>query len=553
MKRIFTKRRSPLAGNHQGFAIRRHAFAIRRHAFAICHLLFAMALTASAARSDDPRPNIIFIFSDDHAYQAVSAYGHSLNKTPNIDRIGKEGMLFRECYVNNSICGPQRAVIQTGKYSHRNGFLRNGNKFDGTQQTFPKLLQKVGYQTAVVGKWHLGEHMAPQGYNYSEVLIGQGPYYNPPMLVDKDGDGKSERTKHIGYTTDIISDLTLKWLRDGRDKDRPFMLMTQHKAPHRNWQPGPKYLNKYDDVTFPEPPTLFEDYSKGVKARQTQEMQIDRDLTRGDLKLDAPRNLTPRQKKVWDAAYGPKNKAFEEANLQGKDLVRWKFQRYLKDYLRTIDSVDDAVGELLAYLDESGLAKNTIVIYTSDQGFYLGEHGWFDKRWIYEESLRTPLLVRWPGVIDPGSVNSDIVSPLDFAETFLDVAGADIPKDMQGASLVPIFYGSTPKDWRKTHYYHYYEWPGWHLVRRHYGVVDGRYKLVHFYEEDVNEWELIDLKADPLELRNFYGDKDYAKVQKKLARELASLRKKFGVPAKDPSASFETGDTPARYQQRGRK
>ena len=513
--------------------------------FAICHLPFAMAATAA-----DPRPNIIFIFSDDHAYQAVSAYGHSLNQTPNIDRIGKEGMLFKECYVNNSICGPQRAVIQTGKYSHLNGFLRNGNKFDGTQQTFPKLLQKAGYQTAVVGKWHLGEHMAPQGYNYSEVLIGQGPYYNPPMLVDKDGDGKSERTKHIGYTTDIISDLTLKWLRDARDKDKPFMLMTQHKAPHRNWQPGPKYLNKYDDVTFPEPPTLFEDYTKGVKARQTQEMQIDRDLTRGDLKLDAPRNLTPEQKKVWDAAYGPKNEAFKGAKLQGKALVRWKFQRYLKDYLRTIDSVDDAVGELLDYLDESGLANNTIVIYTSDQGFYLGEHGWFDKRWIYEESLRTPLLVRWPGVIKPGSVNRDIVSPLDFAETFLDVAGADIPKDMQGASLVPIFKGRTPKNWRKTHYYHYYEWPGWHLVRRHYGVVDGRYKLVHFYEKDVDEWELIDLKADPLELKNFYGRKEYAKVQKKLTRELARLRKKYDVPKKDPAASFETGDTPQRYQQR---
>ncbi|MGY8653367.1 MAG: sulfatase family protein [Verrucomicrobiia bacterium] len=516
--------------------------------------LITAPFAASAARSDDPRPNIVFIFSDDHAYQAISAYGHGLNKTPNIDRIAREGMLFKECYVNNSICGPQRAVIQTGKYSHLNGFVRNGNKFNGHQQTFPKLLQQVGYQTAVVGKWHLGTHMAPQGFNYSEVLIGQGPYYNPPMFLDANGAGKDrKRVKHIGYTTDIISDLTLNWLKNTRDKDKPFMLMTQHKAPHRNWQPGPKYLNKYDDVTFPEPPTLFEDYSKGVKARQTQEMQIDRDLTRGDLKLDPPRGLTPDQLKVWNAAYDPKNAALKKANLSGKDLVRWKFQRYLKDYLRTIDSVDDAVGDLLHYLDESGLAKNTIVIYSSDQGFYLGEHGWFDKRWIYEESLRTPLLVRWPGVTQPGSVNSDIVSPLDFAQTFLQAAGAKTPKDMQGASLVPVLYGTTPKNWRKTHYYHYYEWPGWHLVRRHYGVVDGRYKLVHFYEDDVDEWELIDLKADPLELKNFYGDKRYVKVQKKLARELSSLRRKYKLPKNDPEASFETGDTPAKYQQRLKK
>jgi len=508
--------------------------------------MFAVQLPAA-----DKRPNIIFIFSDDHAYQAISAYGSKINQTPNIDRIANEGMLFRECYVNNSICGPQRAVIQTGKYSHLNGFLRNGNEFDGNQQTFPKLLRKAGYTTAVVGKWHLGEHMAPQGYDYSEVLIGQGPYYNPPMLLDENGSGKNrKRVKHTGYTTDIISNLTLKWLKDTRDKSKPFMLMTQHKAPHRNWQPGPKYLNKYDDVKIPEPPTLFEDYSKSVKARQTQEMQIDRDLTRYDLKLDPPRGLTPEQLKTWNAAYAPKNEAFEMMNLEGKALVRWKYQRYVKDYLRCIDSVDDAVGELLDYLDESGLAENTIVIYSSDQGFYLGEHGWFDKRWIYEESLRTPFLVRWPGVTKPGSKNSDIVSPLDFAETFLEVAGASVPGDMQGRSLVPLFKGKTPGDWRTTHYYHYYEWPGWHLVRRHYGVVDGHYKLIHFYEDDVDEWELIDLKADPLELKNYYGRPSHAGVQAKLEKELAKLRSRLEVPSKDPEASFEVGDTPEKYQQR---
>jgi len=511
-------------------------------------VLLSLVHVASAAK----RPNIVFIFSDDHAYQAISAYGGKLklNQTPNIDRLAKEGMLFRQCYVNNSICGPMRAVIQTGKYSHLNGFVRNGNKFNGHQQTFPKLLQKAGYQTAVVGKWHLGEHMAPQGYNYSEVLIGQGPYYNPPMLMDKNGDGKHQRVKHTGYTTDIISDLTLNWLKNERDPNKPFMLMTQHKAPHRNWQPGPKYLTKWDGEDLPEPETLFEDYTKRLKAHRNQEMQVDRDLTRYDLKLDPPRGLTKEQLATWNAAYGPKNKAFEEAKLTGKDLVRWKYQRYIKDYLRCIQSVDDAVGKLLDYLDESGLAKNTIVIYCSDQGFYLGEHGWFDKRWIYEESLRTPFLVRWPGTVKAGSENNDIVSPLDFAETFCDVAGIPVPSDMQGRSLVPILKGNTPKDWRKTFYYHYYEYPGWHLVRRHYGVADGRYKLVHFYEKGINEWELIDLKADPLEQRNFYGQRKYAKVQAKLHKELTRLRERYQVTEEDPAASFEAGDTPDRYRQR---
>ena len=515
-------------------------------------ILIAAVMLGLSGKAADQRPNIIFIFSDDHAYQAISAYGGKLklNHTPNIDRIADQGMLFRQCYVNNSICGPMRAVIQTGKYSHLNGFLRNGNKFNGHQQTFPKLLQQAGYQTAVVGKWHLGEHMAPQGYNYSEVLIGQGPYYNPPMMVDENGDGKHERVKHIGYTTDIISDLTLKWLKKSRDPNKPFMLMTQHKAPHRNWQPGPKYLAKWDGEDLPEPATLFENYNKRLKAHRNQEMQIDRDLTRYDLKLDPPRGLTPEQLKVWNAAYGPKNKAFEEAKLTGKDLVRWKYQRYIKDYLRCIQSVDDAVGELLDYLDESGLAKNTIVIYSSDQGFYLGEHGWFDKRWIYEESLRTPFIVRWPGVVKAGVENNDIVSPLDFAETFCDIAGIQVPSDMQGRSLVPVLKGNTPKDWRRSFYYHYYEYPGWHLVRRHYGVADGRYKLVHFYEESIEQWELIDLKADPLEQRNFYGKTQYAKVQKRLHAELNRLRKQYGVPESDPSASFETGDTPERYRQR---
>ena len=502
---------------------------------------------ASQSASGNP-PNILFIFTDDHAYQSISAYGSKINVTPNIDRIASDGVRFDRCYVPNSICGPCRAVIQTGKYSHKNGFLVNGNKFDGSQQTFPKLLQKVGYRTAVIGKWHLGEHMPPQGFDYSEVLIGQGPYYNPPML--KNG----MRVRHTGYTTDIITDLALDWLKR-REGDKPFMLMYQHKAPHRNWQPGPKHLTMYDDTTIPEPETLFDDYSgRGTPAR-TQDMTIAQTMTESDLKLVPPPGLTPQQRAVWDAAYEPKNQAFRAAELKGNDLVRWKYQRYIKDYLRCIASVDENIGRMLDYLDDAGLAENTIVIYNSDQGFYLGEHGWFDKRWMYEESLRTPLLIRWPGVTRPGTVNDDIVSPLDFAETFLEVAGAPIPGDMQGRSLVPLLRGDTPADWRKSFYYHYYEFPGWHDVRRHFGVTDGRHKLIRFYEPDVDEWEMYDLQSDPHEMQSIYGNADVADVQQALKTELDRLRKELGVPLEDPAASRGGGkDNPtSRVIRGGRK
>lgn len=517
--------------------------------------MFVLLMTTSVSAAD--RPNILFIFADDHAYQAVSAYGGRLAKaapTPNIDRLANEGMLFRQCYVTNSICGPMRAVIQTGKHSHLNGFFQNGDKFDGTQQTFPKLLQKVGYQTAVIGKWHLGEHMAPQGYDYSHVLVGQGPYYNPPMLKDADGDGKSDgRTANPGYTTDVITNHALKWLKEGRSDDKPFMLMVQHKAPHREWSPGPDHLDTFDSVEFAEPKNLFEDYKKQVKARQTQTMQIHGHMSMGyDLKVDwAPGNLTPEQKAVYLKSFADENEAFKNAKLEGDALARWKYQRYLKIYLACIRGVDDNVGRILNYLDETGLAKNTVVIYTSDQGFYLGEHGWFDKRWVYEESLRTPMLVRWPETITPGSVNSDIVSPLDFAQTFLDIAGAEQPDDMQGQSLVPVMKGNTPSDWRKSHYYHYYEWPGAHMVRRHYAVVDGRYKLVHFYEDEVDEWELIDLKADPLEVKNFYGEPSYKETQSKLKAELDRLRSHYKVPLKDPPESIrQRGPRPKKIDRK---
>ena len=476
------------------------------------------------------RPNIIFVFTDDHAAHAISAYGSRINKTPHMDRLAQEGMLFNKCYVSNSICGPSRAVIQTGKYNHLNGYWRNGLTFDGSQQTFPKLLRKAGYTTAVIGKWHL--RSTPTGFDYFDVLIGQGPYYNPPMKTT-DAEGEVVTRRHTGYTTDIITDKALAWLKSDRDEKKPFMLMYQHKAPHRNWQPGPKYLNMFDDVTIPEPETLYDDYNGRTSAASKQAMTVARHLNPNDLKLNAgPRNLTPAQKKTWDTAYGPKNEAFRKANLTGKALIQWKYQRYIKDYLRCVQSVDDNLGRVLDYLDESGLAKNTIVIYSSDQGWYLGDHGWYDKRWMYEESLIMPLLVRWPGVVKPGSVNTDIVSNLDFAETFLDIAGVKIPKDMQGASLVPLLKGRTPKNWRTHFYYHYYEFPGAHNVARHYGVTNGRQKLIYFYQND--EWELFDLKKDPNELTSVHGDSDYAKVQRDLLAELKLLRAKYKVPEKDP-------------------
>lgn len=481
----------------------------------------------SAADAAKP-PNIVVIFSDDHAYQAISAYGdpRKLLDTPNIDRIGKEGMRFDRCVVPNSICGPSRATLLTGKYSHLNGFYNNTNsKFDGSQTTFPKLLQAAGYQTAIVGKWHLVSD--PTGFDYWHILPGQGAYYNPPMIDN------GKRVKHDGYVTDITTDLSLDWLKK-RKTDKPFLLMCQHKAPHREWEPATRHLGHDKDRKYPEPDTLFDDYAGRGKAERTQDMTIARTMTPRDLKLVTPGVLAPDQKKAWDAYYEPRNAAFKEAKLDGKELVRWKYNRYMHDYLGCIKAVDESVGRILDYLDAEKLAENTIVIYASDQGFFLGEHGWFDKRWIFEESLRTPLLVRWPGVTKPGSVNRDIVSTLDIAPTFLKAAGLPVPADVQGRDLAPVFKGQTPADWRKSFYYHYYEYPGPHSVRRHYGVVTDRYKLVHFYGADIDEWELFDLKSDPKELTNVYGMAEYGKVQGELRDELTRLRKELKVPDPDP-------------------
>jgi len=480
--------------------------------------LIVVAAPAPGQGQAPNRPNILFIFADDHGAQAISAYGSRVNRTPNIDRIAREGMLFQDCFVTNSICGPSRAVILTGVHSHINGQTTNGQRFDGSQPTFPRLLRAAGYQTALIGKWHLRSE--PQGFDHFDVLYGQGPYYNPAM--NRNG----ERVERVGYTTDIVTDLTLDWL-SARDGEEPFLLMCQHKAPHRNWQPGPDHLHTYDDVKIPEPPTLFDDWSGRGSASAQQEMTIARHLSRFDLKLDPPGNLTPEQLAAWNAAYGPKNEAFEEAQLEGDDLVRWKYQRYAKDYLRCIASIDDGVGRILDYLDESGLAENTVVIYTSDQGWFLGEHGWYDKRWMYEESFRTPLLVRWPGVTEPGSENTDLAQNLDFAPTFLDIAGIEPPDRMQGVSLVPLLRGETPEDWRKSVYYRYYEHPAVHMVHRHEGVRTNRYKLIHFYR--LGEWELYDLERDPDELRSVYQDPEYAEIRRRLERQLAELRKRYDV------------------------
>ena len=508
----------------------------------IITLLLAAFALANAITAQEKRPNILFVFSDDHAPHAIGAYDgwlKSVNPTPVIDRLAAEGMLFANSFCTNSICGPSRAVIQTGKHSHKNGFMNNGNTFDWNQQTFPKLLQKAGYQTAIYGKSHLKGK--PQGYDDWAVLPGQGLYYNPDMIFP---DG---RKRIEGHCTDVVTDLAVNWLKNKRQKDKPFMLMVQHKAPHRNWMPALRHLDLYDDVEIPEPPTLFDKWEDNAPAARLQELEIDRHMDLNyDLFLDLTpqfnqppsqlrqdrsawhnmKRMSPEQLAKWRSHYGPKDKAFHEAKLSGKDLVRWKFQRYAKNYLRCVKGVDESVDNLQKTLRQLGLDKNTIVIYSSDQGFYIGDHGWYDKRWMYDESLKMPFIVKWPGVTKPGSRNTDLIQNLDYAETFLEVAGASIPEDMQGASLVPLLKGQTPKDWRKEIYYHYYEYPSVHMVPRHNGIRSKRHKLMHFYQFK-DEWELYDLKNDPDELNNLYDDPKHAQLRKRMKARLEKLRKHY--------------------------
>lgn len=513
------------------------------------HLLFTspamliamlIALQGSAGFADD-RPNILFIFSDDHAPHAIGAYDgwlKSVDPTPKIDELARQGMLFKNSFCTNSICGPSRAVIQTGKHSHKNGFMNNGNSFDWNQQTFPKLLQKVGYTTAIYGKSHLKG--TPQGFSDWKVLPGQGLYYNPDLITP------SGKTMIQGHCTDVVTDLAVQWLKKGREADKPFMLMVQHKAPHRNWMPAPRHLNLYDDISIPEPTTLFDKWADNAPPARYQELEIDRHMHLNfDLFVDLTsdfdsksvlgrfdrsawvnmKRMTQSQMTTFRDAYAPRDKAFHDANLSGDDLVRWKYQRYAKNYLRCVKGVDESVGTLMDTLDELKLSENTVVIYSSDQGFYIGDHGWFDKRWMYDESLKMPLIVKWPGKTKPASHSDAMVQNLDYAETFLEMAGAEIPADMQGKSLVPLLKGESPKDWRESIYYHYYEYPSVHMVPRHYGVRNHQFKLMRFYQFD--EWEFYDLENDPDELTNQYSNPEYANQIAQMKQELERLRELY--------------------------
>jgi len=480
------------------------------------------------------KPNIIFIMSDDHAMNAVSCYGNSVNQTPNIDRIANEGTRFSNSFCTNSICAPSRAVLLTGKYSHINRHINNSVSFDGTQQTFPKILQQNNYQTALIGKWHLKSE--PTGFDYWNILPGQGSYYNPDFIE------MGEKKRHEGYVTDLITDFTINWLNN-RDTTKPFCLLMHHKAPHRTWMPSLDHINTFDNVEIPVPSTFFDDFKNRSTAAKNQKMSIWKDMYLGhDLKLTKALNSTEitgglgtwafdrmneKQRNIWNNNYREKNNEYHRNPPTGKDLAYWKYRRYMQDYLGTIESVDESVGEILDYLDHNGLADNTIIIYTSDQGFYLGEHGWFDKRFMYEESLKMPLLIRYPREIAKGVVSDEMVMNLDFAPTFLDYTGVPVPDDMQGESMRNLLKGETPDNWRNEIYYHYYEYPkGGHDVKRHYGIRTQNFKLIHYYY-DIDEWELFDLENDPNELHSLYDQAEYEEIVSDLKEKLNELRKKY--------------------------
>lgn len=503
-------------------------------------------LLAQTTSSSEDRPNIIIMYSDDHAAQSIGAYREALDyglkldhtPTPNIDKLADEGMRFDNAFVTNSICKPSRAVLLTGTHNHKNKVWTNGESLDPGLLTFPPLLKKAGYQTAMFGKWHFGSE--PQGFDYYEILRGQGPYYNPVMRTSN-GDVQRQ-----GHTTEIVTNSALNWLKR-RDSDKPFMVMYNQKAPHRNWLPGPRHLNDYRNTDIPEPPSLFYDYSGLASPAENQEMEIANHMSWGrDLKVPKDpetgepgggwdnlvkrNNLTDEQLERIKQSYQENNQyLYENWNqMSEKEKIRWKYQRYIKDYLRVIRGVDDGVGRLMNYLKRENLYDNTVVIYAGDQGFFLGENGWFDKRWIYEESMRMPLIVHWPEGIDAGSVSKQLVQNLDLAPTLLDLAKVEIPEKMQGKSLIPILKGDQPESWRDAVYYHYYEGPPRvHSVAKHYGVRTDRYTLAHYYDQDA--WELFDLKKDSEQLRSVYGDPEYADIQKKLKKKIKELQKKYEV------------------------
>lgn len=504
---------------------------------ALACILIGLLLDPVVSTAAQTRPNIVFIFSDDHALQAIGAYGSKVNRTPHIDRLAHEGALYVNSFCANSICGPSRACILTGKHSHLNGFLRNGDRFDGEQTTFPKILSNAGYHTAMIGKWHLGTN--PTGFDYWEILPGQGSYYNPDF-IQMDG----SRKRYQGYCTDQITDLAINWMEEQKNSDKPFLLMCQHKAPHRNWSPHPRHFGKYPMGTIPEPDSLFDDYAGRSSLLKENEMTLkdhfhwghdskfhgDNLFTQhfGPLGNGEYRRMDPEQKATWDAYYEPQNQAFiqkmKDGELSEKEITQWKYQRYMHDYLGSVQAVDDSVGRILDYLDQNQLSENTIVIYSSDQGFYLGEHGWYDKRWMFEESLKMPFLVRWPGKIKPGTRSQALIQNIDYGPTFLDIAGADIPEAMQGRSLKPLFEnggGRTP-DWRDAIYYAYYENAAVHAVPIHDGIRTARHKLMYFPRN--GEWNLFDLITDPHEMKSVHQETAYAPIMKALQQRYQDMK-----------------------------
>lgn len=491
-------------------------------------LLFLLGISSDrcAQSEETERPNILYIMADDLAFQAISAYGglyKDIAPTPNIDRLAKEGMLFSNAFCTNSICGPSRAVILTGKYSHLNGFYKNegGDPFDSTQVTFPKLLQSAGYATAVIGKWHLWSQ--PTGFDYFKYHIDnaeQGVYWNPTF--NENGRSVSEK----GYATTLTGDFAINWLDNLRDKSKPFCLLYQFKAPHRPWDPDSMNLDLFGSTEMPFPSTFDDNYATRELTAGKTMMTIESYLSNRDLKLTPPPGLGGKELAKWNVQGVRGEYVSPSDTLKGEALKRWKFQRYIKDYLSTVKSLDDNVGRILEYLDKHNLTKNTIVVFTSDQGFYLGEHGWYDKRFMYEESLRMPLIIRYPGKIKPGSKSDGMVVNIDYAPTLLSLAGVKVPEEMQGESFESLFTGRVPSGWRNSMYYHYYEYPKWHNVQPHYGIRTDRYKLIHFYY-DIDVWEFYDLQSDPHELNNSYNNPKYKEVISNLKIQLADLQKKY--------------------------
>ena len=510
--------------------------------YPVAGMVALSAVTTACQQADKQEKkqyNIVYIMTDDHTAQMMSCYDTRYMETPNLDRIANEGVRFTNSFVANSLSGPSRACMITGKHSCGNKFYDNTTcVFDSAQQTFPKLLQKAGYQTAIIGKWHL--ESLPSGFDYWQIVPGQGDYYNPNFITQQ-----NDTIQKHGYITNIITDDAIDWMEHKRDDKKPFCLFIHHKAIHRNWMADTCNLALYEDKTFPLPDNFFDDY-EGREAAAAQEMSIVKDMDMiYDLKMLRPDKnsrlktlyesflgrMDSAQRAAWEKFYGPIIEDFYKKNPQGKDLANWKFQRYMRDYMKTVKSLDDNVDRVLDYLKEKGLLENTLVVYTSDQGFYMGEHGWFDKRFMYEESMRTPLIMRLPdGFTRRGDI-TEMVQNIDYGPTFLDLAGVEIPSDMHGVSLLPLLKGEHPKDWRKALYYHFYEYPAEHMVKRHYGVRTDRYKLIHFYN-DIDTWELYDLQADPHEMHNLYGQKEYEAVVDELKAEMLKLQEQYDDPVR---------------------